>query len=34
MKIEGVQVIAEGPGAAGHTVEFIDDAGVGLHQVP
>jgi hypothetical protein len=28
MKIQGVQVIAEGSGTGGHTVEFIDDTGV------
>lgn len=30
MKIQGVQVIAEGSGTAGHTVEFIDEAGVAV----
>ena len=28
MKIQGIQVIAEGSGTAGHTVEFVDEAGV------
>jgi hypothetical protein len=28
VKITGVQVIAEGSGTAGHTVEFVDDEGV------
>jgi hypothetical protein len=30
MTINGVQVIAEGSGQAGHTVEFVDDEGVVL----
>ena len=28
MDIQGVQVIAQGSGTAGHTVEFVDDATV------
>jgi hypothetical protein len=28
MAIQGVQVIAEGSGNGGHTVEFVDDIGV------